>query len=266
MLPIYLSIYPIPLSLSLPSCTPPPGLKVTFQKFPEGLTTGSVPESCLPSPKSSKGKGRSSAQQQPLPAEKRFRFTADELAKIQDQLDEILVHSNGSSKSESVVTTSPHLNTKALFLRLFCLHVLPQAACPAACQPAARCPALAAPRQGAAPGPAASNPGSSSTHLSVRPLARWVALYPQKQTYLRHRRRLHTCMYVSPAPALFIFAQCLICEKWWSFFALQPIFFFTILGMNNEYLFNILQLQCGFYRKKGFAVKHYQYKKGRQDD
>lgn len=132
----------------LPPCSPPPGLKVTFQKFPEGLTTGSVPESCLPSSKLSKGKGGSSGQQQqpPLPAEKRFRFTADELARIQDQLDELLVHSNGSSKSESAVRMSPHLNTEAVLLTLFCLPCEPQAACPAACQPAARCPALAAPR------------------------------------------------------------------------------------------------------------------------
>lgn len=103
-------------SLFLPPCIPPPGLKVTVQKFPDGLTTGSVPESCLPSPKSSKVKGRSSAQQQPLPAERRFRFTVDELAKIQEQLDEILVQSNGSSKSKSAVRMSPHLDTKAVFL------------------------------------------------------------------------------------------------------------------------------------------------------
>lgn len=87
------------------------GLKVTVQKFPEGLTTGSVPESCLPSPKSSKGKGRSSAQQQQLPAERRFRFTVDELAKIQEQLDEILVQSNGSSRMSSRMSAGSSLSS-----------------------------------------------------------------------------------------------------------------------------------------------------------
>lgn len=107
------------LSLSLPrSCSPLPGLKVTVQKFPEGLTTGSAPASCLRSPKSPKGRGRSSAQQQqhpPAAAERRFRFTADELVKIQEQLDEILVHSNGSSKSEIACRMSPHLGAKTFF-------------------------------------------------------------------------------------------------------------------------------------------------------
>lgn len=88
------------------------GLKVTFQKFPEGLTTGSIPDSCLPSSKS-KGKGRSSAQlqQPPTPAERRFRFTADELAKIQEQLDEILVHSNDSSRMSSRMSAGSSLSS-----------------------------------------------------------------------------------------------------------------------------------------------------------
>lgn len=193
------------LSLSLPlprSCSPLPGLKVTVQKFPEGLTTGSAPASCLRSPKSPKGRGRSSAQQQqhpPAAAERRFRFTADELVKIQEQLDEILVHSNGSSKSEIACRMSPHLGAKTFFfLRLFCLPVLPQAACPAACPPAARCPArpaLAAPRQGAPQRPAASDPGSSSAHPSIRPPAVGPATaktdLPQTQASSTH---VHVCV------------------------------------------------------------------------
>lgn len=110
---VHLFLFPVP------SCSPPPGLKVTAQKFPEGLTTGSVPASCLRSPKSPKGRGRSSAQPQrqqqpPAAAERRFRFTADELAKIQEQLDEILVHSNGSSKSENAARMSPLLDTETV--------------------------------------------------------------------------------------------------------------------------------------------------------
>ncbi|KAI3370997.1 hypothetical protein L3Q82_023641 [Scortum barcoo] len=72
------------------------GLKVIAQKFPEGLTTGSIPTSCLPSP--TKGKRRSAAQQPSQAAEKRWRFTSDELSKIQEQLEEMLIPSNANSK------------------------------------------------------------------------------------------------------------------------------------------------------------------------
>lgn len=79
-----------------------PGLKVIAQKFPEGMTTGSIPTSCLSSPTSSK---KSSVQQQHA-AEKRWRFTSDELNKIQEQLEEILIPSNSNSKTSH---TSPIL-------------------------------------------------------------------------------------------------------------------------------------------------------------
>ncbi|CAB1431319.1 unnamed protein product [Pleuronectes platessa] len=67
------------------------GLKVIAQKFPEGLTTGSIPITCLSSPTLSKGK-KGAVQMQA--AEMRRRFTSDELTKIQEQLEEILIPSN----------------------------------------------------------------------------------------------------------------------------------------------------------------------------
>ncbi|XP_044048741.1 centrosomal protein of 41 kDa isoform X1 [Siniperca chuatsi] len=82
------------------------GLKVIAQKFPEGLTTGSIPTSCLSSPTSSKGKKSSVPQQPPQAAEKRWRFTSDELAKVQEQLEEILIPSNSNSRMSSRMSTS----------------------------------------------------------------------------------------------------------------------------------------------------------------
>ncbi|XP_034734797.1 centrosomal protein of 41 kDa isoform X2 [Etheostoma cragini] len=82
------------------------GLKVIAQKFPEGLTTGCIPTSCLSSP-TPKGKKISGPQEQPSQvAEKRWRFTSDELAKIQEQLEEILIPSNSNSRMSSRVSSS----------------------------------------------------------------------------------------------------------------------------------------------------------------
>ena len=83
----------------IPLCYPLPGLKVIAQKFPEGLTTGSIPASCLSSPPSLKVKKSSAPQQPSQAAERRWRLTSDELSKIQDQLEEILIPSNANSKT-----------------------------------------------------------------------------------------------------------------------------------------------------------------------
>lgn len=83
------------------------GLKVIAQKFPEGMTTGSIPTSCLSSPTSSKGKKSSVPPQQPSQAaEKKWRFTSDELTNIQEQLEEILIPSNSNSRMSSRMSTS----------------------------------------------------------------------------------------------------------------------------------------------------------------
>ncbi|XP_062245749.1 centrosomal protein of 41 kDa-like [Platichthys flesus] len=85
------------------------GLKVIAQKFPEGLTTGSIPIPCLSSPTSSKGK-KGAVQQQMQAAEMRRRFTSDELTKIQEQLEEILIPSNQSSRFRRMWTLSSHFS------------------------------------------------------------------------------------------------------------------------------------------------------------
>ncbi|XP_030588047.1 centrosomal protein of 41 kDa isoform X2 [Archocentrus centrarchus] len=82
------------------------GLKVIAQKFPSGMTTGSIPSSCLSSPTSSKGKKCSAPQQPAHAAEKRWRFTSDELARIQEQLEEILIPSSANSRLSSRMSTS----------------------------------------------------------------------------------------------------------------------------------------------------------------
>ncbi|KAK5866883.1 hypothetical protein PBY51_011422 [Eleginops maclovinus] len=88
------------------------GLKVIAQKFPEGLTTGSLPTSCLSSPMSLKGKKSSVMQPPPplLPAEKCWRFAFDDLSKIQDQLEENLLPSNSNSRMSSRVSSGSSLS------------------------------------------------------------------------------------------------------------------------------------------------------------
>uniref|UniRef100_A0A8C2KIE6 Centrosomal protein 41 n=1 Tax=Cyprinus carpio TaxID=7962 RepID=A0A8C2KIE6_CYPCA len=75
------------------------GLKVVAQKFPEGMTTGSIPISCLPSPSGPGGRKRSVPQQTSQPAEKKWRFTSEDLSKIQHYLEEVYIPSEPSSES-----------------------------------------------------------------------------------------------------------------------------------------------------------------------
>ncbi|KAM9753655.1 centrosomal protein of 41 kDa [Menidia menidia] len=82
------------------------GLKVIAQKFPSGMTTGSIPASCLLSPKSQNEKKSSTLQQPMQAADRRWRFTSDELAQIQEQLEEIFIPSNSSSRLSSRMSDS----------------------------------------------------------------------------------------------------------------------------------------------------------------
>ncbi|XP_022601920.1 centrosomal protein of 41 kDa isoform X2 [Seriola dumerili] len=83
------------------------GLKVIAQKFPEGMTTGSFPASCLSTPASLKGKKSSvQQQQQQQSAEKRLRFSSDELIKIQEQLEEIHIPCNSRMSSRMSTISS----------------------------------------------------------------------------------------------------------------------------------------------------------------
>ncbi|XP_069019447.1 centrosomal protein of 41 kDa isoform X1 [Embiotoca jacksoni] len=84
------------------------GLKVIAQKFPSGMITGSIPSSCLSSTSStsstsSKEKKPSAA---PQLAERRWRFTSEELTKIQEQLEENLVPSTSNSRMSSRMSSS----------------------------------------------------------------------------------------------------------------------------------------------------------------
>ncbi|XP_075996110.1 centrosomal protein of 41 kDa [Genypterus blacodes] len=88
------------------------GLKAVAQKFPRGMTTGSLPASCLPAP-ASKGKKNHKVQQQQQqqqPAEKRWRFTSDELSIIQERLEET-ISSNTSSRLSSRLSSSSSMST-----------------------------------------------------------------------------------------------------------------------------------------------------------
>ncbi|KAI5617253.1 centrosomal protein of 41 kDa [Silurus asotus] len=81
-------------------------LKVIAQKFPEGLTTGSFPQTCLSSPNGSSARKRSTPRQPQKPAENKWRFTSDDLNNIQLFLDEALVPSANSSRLSTRMSTS----------------------------------------------------------------------------------------------------------------------------------------------------------------
>ncbi|KAG2460094.1 COPG2 protein, partial [Polypterus senegalus] len=72
------------------------GLKVISQKFPEGLTTGSFPESLQEFSPTATRK-RSTPRQPSYPAENKWRFTTDDLNKIQLRFDEILIPTDANS-------------------------------------------------------------------------------------------------------------------------------------------------------------------------
>ncbi|KAM6436279.1 centrosomal protein of 41 kDa isoform 2-T2 [Liasis olivaceus] len=65
------------------------GLRVIAQKIPEGLVTGSFPASCLMASQPGSARKRTTPQHPlPPPAENKWRFTAEDLQKIQYYLEE----------------------------------------------------------------------------------------------------------------------------------------------------------------------------------
>ncbi|XP_037692077.1 centrosomal protein of 41 kDa [Choloepus didactylus] len=64
------------------------GLKVLAQKFPEGLITGSLPASCQQALPPGSARKRSSPRVPPSPAETKWRFTPEDLKKIEYYLQE----------------------------------------------------------------------------------------------------------------------------------------------------------------------------------
>ncbi|XP_076989715.1 centrosomal protein of 41 kDa isoform X4 [Tamandua tetradactyla] len=64
------------------------GLKVLAQKFPEGLITGSLPASCQQAFPPGSARKRSSPRMPSSPAENKWRFTPEDLKKIEYYLEE----------------------------------------------------------------------------------------------------------------------------------------------------------------------------------
>lgn len=101
--------------LSSSLCPSLQGLKVIAQKFPSGMVTGSFPASCLSSP-ASKSRKCSASQQLAQTAERRWRFTFDELTKIQEQLEEMLLPTTSNSNCLHYTGTFYKLRFSAVIL------------------------------------------------------------------------------------------------------------------------------------------------------
>lgn len=86
------------------------GLKLVAQKFPEGMTTGSIPISCLPSPSGPGGRKQSVPQQTSQPAQKKWQFTSEDLSKIQHYLEEVYIPSEPSSESSNLIKPTNHFH------------------------------------------------------------------------------------------------------------------------------------------------------------
>ncbi|KAM8974000.1 centrosomal protein of 41 kDa isoform 2-T2 [Pelodytes ibericus] len=83
------------------------GLKVIAQKFPEGLTTGTFPITCLPQPTQLKsGRKRITPKELLTPAENKWRFSTQDLEKIEQCLEKILMPTDTGSKLESKTPNS----------------------------------------------------------------------------------------------------------------------------------------------------------------
>lgn len=74
------------------------GLKVIAQKFPEGMSTGLFPVTCLPTLRGPSGQKHAAFPQTQQPAEDKQRFTSEDLDKIQHYLQEVFLSSEGSSE------------------------------------------------------------------------------------------------------------------------------------------------------------------------
>ncbi|NXI37925.1 CEP41 protein, partial [Galbula dea] len=99
------------------------GLKVLAQKIPEGLVTGSLPMSCQVAAPTGSSRRKASPRVPPAPAEKKWRFSAEDLQKIKYYLEEehmpsdtasLLSHgSSGRGSKVSAVRSSSSLPSTA---------------------------------------------------------------------------------------------------------------------------------------------------------
>ncbi|XP_056429144.1 centrosomal protein of 41 kDa isoform X2 [Hyla sarda] len=81
------------------------GLKVIAQKFPDGLSTGSFPVTCLPQPTQSKSaRKRTSPREPTTAAENTWRFSSENLEKIEQHLEKLLVPTDTASRLSRLST------------------------------------------------------------------------------------------------------------------------------------------------------------------
>ncbi|XP_063782822.1 centrosomal protein of 41 kDa isoform X2 [Pseudophryne corroboree] len=81
------------------------GLKVIAQKFPDGLTTGSFPVTCLPQPaQSTSARKRITPREPVVPAESRCVFSSQDLERIEQHLEKMLMPTDTASRLSRVST------------------------------------------------------------------------------------------------------------------------------------------------------------------
>ncbi|XP_069812351.1 centrosomal protein of 41 kDa isoform X2 [Dendropsophus ebraccatus] len=88
------------------------GLKVIAQKFPDGLTTGSFPVTCLPQPTQSKSARKRTTPREPTTAaENKCRFSGEDLEKIEQHLEKLLVPTDTASRFSRLSTARSESKT-----------------------------------------------------------------------------------------------------------------------------------------------------------
>ncbi|KAE8616771.1 hypothetical protein XENTR_v10008884 [Xenopus tropicalis] len=74
------------------------GLKVISQKFPQGLTTGSFPVTCLVPPTQTKSALKRTPKDPIVPAEDKWRFSSQDLEMIENHLENMLMSTSTPSR------------------------------------------------------------------------------------------------------------------------------------------------------------------------
>ncbi|KAM9313027.1 centrosomal protein of 41 kDa [Gastrophryne carolinensis] len=88
------------------------GLKVIAQKFPDGLTTGSFPVSCLPQQVESKSARKRSTPREPVFfAENKWRFSRQDLENIELHLEKMVMPTDTASRLSRLSTARSELKT-----------------------------------------------------------------------------------------------------------------------------------------------------------
>ncbi|KAG8542029.1 hypothetical protein GDO81_027525 [Engystomops pustulosus] len=81
------------------------GLKVIAQKFPDGLTTGTFPVTCLPQPTQSKSARKRTTPREPItPAGNQWRFSSEDLEKLEQHLEKLLMPTDTASRLSRLST------------------------------------------------------------------------------------------------------------------------------------------------------------------